>query len=46
MNKVLYIEREKIMSYYHAEVVNLSLKNVDIINNYKTIDIKNVFGDL
>lgn len=28
------------MSYYHAEVVNLSLKNVDIINNYKTIDIK------
>lgn len=40
MNKVLYIEREKIMSYYHAEVVNLSLKNVDIINNYKTIDIK------
>ena len=28
------------MSYYHAEVVNLSLKNVDIINNYKTSDIK------
>lgn len=28
------------MSYYHAEVVNLSLKDVGIINNYKTIDIK------
>lgn len=30
------------MSYYRAEVVNLSLKNVNVINNYKTIDIKNV----
>lgn len=29
------------MSYYRAEVVNLSLKNVNVINNYKTIDIKN-----
>lgn len=28
------------MSYYRAEVVNLSLKNVNVINNYKTIDIK------
>ena len=37
------------MSYYHAEVVNLSLKNVDIINNYKTIcqpSAFHVFGDL
>ena len=29
------------MSYYRAEVVNLNLKNVNVINNYKTIDIKN-----
>ena len=29
------------MSYYRAEVVNLRLKNVNVINNYKTIDIKN-----
>ena len=31
------------MSYYRAEVVNLSLKNVNVINNYKTIDIKKRF---
>ena len=31
------------MSYYRAEVVTLSLKNVNVINNYKTIDIKKRF---
>ena len=29
------------MSYFRAEVVKLNLKNVNVNNNYKTIDIKN-----
>ena len=34
------------MSFYHAEVVNLSLKNVNVLNNYKIIASKKRFWGL